>query len=212
MDPILVAAPPRSGTSMIAGLLHYHGVQVGEYKVNKDNPKGGFENLHIKDVMKKSLKDNGYNLNPIRKEPTIFKHDPDFRKKVLQGIPDSRKTWLCKEFRILMTWPLWFEHFPNAMYVLNRRNFDDNLKSMLKHHVIKTRGSEEDLKRWINWARGVQEAIAEECPHVWAYVDEIWKGNVNEAKKVVESCGLNFNEQVARNWIEKGLWHNRSGA
>lgn len=212
MEPILVVAPPRSGTSMISGLLYHHGVQAGKYKVNQNNPKGGFENLHIKDVMKQSLKNNGYELNPIRIEPTTFKDDPDFRQKVLQGIPNPSEPWLCKESRILMTWPLWFEHFPNAIYVFNRRNFDDNLKSMLKHRVISKRGGTEDLKRWIVWARNAQEAIAEECPHVWAYVDEIWKGNMDEAKEVVEACGLTFDEQVAREWIEPNLWHNRGNA
>jgi hypothetical protein len=197
---------------MVAGLLHYHGVQVGEYKVNQDNPKGGFENLHIKNVMKQSLLDNGYDLNPIRFQPTIFKDDPSFKQKVLQGIPDENKPWLCKEFRILMTWPLWLEHFPNAVYVLNRRNFNDNLKSMLKHRVISKRGSTEDLRWWITWARKTQEAIAGECPHVWAYVDEIWKGNLDEAKKVVEGCGLKFDKQKTKEWIEPSLWHNRSGA
>ena len=210
MDPILVAAPPRSGTSMLAGLLHHHGVQVGEYHVNKDNPKGGFENIHIKKVVKGKLKKNGYDLNPIYIQPTTFKNDPQFRENALKFIPDSTKPWLFKEFRILMTWPLWYKYFPNSIYVLNRRNIQDNLKSMQNHHIISKRGSTRALRFWIEWARERQEEIAKYCPHVWADVDKIWAGDLNEAKKVVEACGLEFDEQITKEWIDPDLCHNWS--
>lgn len=212
MDPILVAAPPRSGTSMISGLLYHHGVQVGEYRVNKDNPKGGFENTHIKKLVKDQLKKNGYDLNPIYTQPTTFQDDPQFRENALKFIPDPTKPWLFKEFRILMTWPLWYKYFPNSIYVLNRRNIQDNLKSMQNHRVISKRGSTRALRFWIEWARERQEEIAKYCLHVWADVDKIWAGDLSEAKKVVEACGLEFDERTTKEWIEPSLCHNWSYA
>lgn len=210
MDPFLVAAPPRSGTSMVSGLLHHHGVQVGYYKVNKDNPKGGFENIYIKNIVKESLKNNNYDLNPIKIQPTTFKDDPEFRDKVLKCIDNPYKYWLFKEFRILMTWPLWYKYFPDSVYILNRRDFQNNLKSMQKHRVISKRGSVDDLEFWIKWARQRQEEIAEHCSHVWVYVDKIWNGDMSEARKVIEFCGLEFDEEKAKDWIDPNLCHNWS--
>lgn len=212
MDPILVAAPPRSGTSMIAGLLHHHGVQVGEFRANKDNPRGGFENIHIKKVVKDQLKKNGYDLNPIYIQPTTFKNDLQFRENALKFIPDSTKPWLFKEFRVLMTWPLWYKYFPNSIYVLNRRNIQDNLKSMQNHHLISKRGSTRALRFWIEWARERQEEIAKYCSHVWVDVDKIWAGDLSEAKKVIEACSIEFDEQTTKEWINPNLCHNWSYA
>jgi hypothetical protein len=218
MDPILVAAPPRCGTSMIAGLLVQHGVQVGHHRgPHKDNPKGGFENEHIKQFIKDELAKNGYELNPIRhinQNETIywFEDNPVFKDVIEQAIKDPDSPWLFKEFRILMTWLQWQRHFPNAVYVLNRRNLDDNLKSMLVHPAISKRGPWGDLRDWIRWAHKRQEEIAAECPHVWVDVDKIWQGDMDEARKVVEGCGIQFDEQIAKDWIDPTLWHNRDGA
>lgn len=210
IDPILVAASPRSGTSMIAGLLHHHGADAGDFRIGKGNPKGGFEDINIKQVMKNVLTSNGYNLNPISIQPDSFDLDPDFRLRVLQCVTNPDEPWLVKEFRILMTWPLWQEHFPDAIYVLNRRNIADNLQSMQKHRVISKRGSSHNLRFWIKWARGKQELIAKYCSHVWVDVDRIWQGDMDEAKKVVEAYGLDFNRKIAEDWIEPSLWHDRS--
>ena len=53
--PILIAGCPRSGTTMLAGLLHYHGVWVGRSRTTMypgSNSNFGSENLDIKEIMK----------------------------------------------------------------------------------------------------------------------------------------------------------------
>ena len=217
MDPILVAAPPRCGTSMVAGLLVHHGVQVGYHRgPHNDNPKGGFENEPIKRFIKDELASNGYDLNPIRhihmgEYVYNFESNPAFKDIVEDAIEDPGSPWIFKEFRILMTWLQWMRYFPNAVYVLNRRNKADNLQSMKVHPAISKRGPVEDLEAWIDWAHHRQEEIADKCPHVWCDVDKVWQGDMDEARKVVEGCGLTFDEQVAKEWIDPELWHNRSG-
>ena len=55
-DPILIAAPPRSGTTMLAGLLYYHGMWVGRSRTTMypgTNSEFGSENIDIKNIMKK---------------------------------------------------------------------------------------------------------------------------------------------------------------
>jgi len=220
VDPILIAAPPRSGTSMVAGLLAQHGVDPGNYKKRMrakgsprgGNPRGGFEDIYIKAVLKKILQYNGYELHPINVQPTSFYDDPEFRDRILELVNDPEQLWLFKEFRILMTWPLWYNAFPNAMYVLNYRNKRDTLESMLKHKTVSLRGNRRGLEFWIDWARRRQKKVAKYCPHVWTYVDRIWQYDMVETRKIVEACGLKFNEQTARNWIEAKFWHNREGA
>ncbi len=47
-EPIVVLGCPRSGTSLVAGLLHAHGVWVGDCRAaDEHNPRGYFENKAI---------------------------------------------------------------------------------------------------------------------------------------------------------------------
>jgi len=50
-EPFIVAGPPRSGTSLIAGLLHRLGVSMGSeedlFPANADNPTGYYEDINF---------------------------------------------------------------------------------------------------------------------------------------------------------------------
>ena len=52
-DPILIAAPPRSGTTMLAGLFYKHGVWVGRTCTTmypETNSDFGSENIDISKI------------------------------------------------------------------------------------------------------------------------------------------------------------------
>lgn len=207
LDPILVAAPPRSGTSMVAGLLHQHGVQVGSYNKTKGNPKGAFEELSIKKFIKHTLKQNGYDIRPTNIMPSKFKDDLSFRSNILNIAGNPKGLWLFKESRILMTWPLWAKHFPDSLYVLVHRNSKDTINSMKRRLKV----GEYVIYNWLEWGRARQKEIAKYCPHVWIDADSIWEWDLGEVKKLVECCGLVFNEEATKNWIDPQLWSNRKG-
>lgn len=49
MRPVIVLSTPRSGTSAVAGILHYLGVDMGKYYIRPDsqNPTGYFEDAQL---------------------------------------------------------------------------------------------------------------------------------------------------------------------
>ena len=49
-QPVIIASPPRSGTTMLAGLLHHHGLWIGNARVThfkQTNSDLGTENIEI---------------------------------------------------------------------------------------------------------------------------------------------------------------------
>lgn len=206
LGPFLIAGPPRSGTSMTAGLLAAHGVHVGHFKgPHADNPKGGYENAVAKAVMKCELARSGYDLNPIRIEPTTMLPCPTFGEEIDAALPGS--PWLVKEFRILMTWPLWAEHFPEATYIFTRRPIDDVVASMKAHRVISKRGPDAALRRWVEWSYERQDEIAAAHPHIYVDVDRLWDRDLGTALGMIESLGLTFDEAATLAWIDPSLHH-----
>lgn len=213
LPPILIAGSPRSGTSLTAGLLKAHGVAVGEcLGPAKWNQKGHFENRALKDLMKVVLQENGYGTTPLDKGwPERLNSKAKWRGRVFSAFsPGKGAPWLVKESRILMTWPLWRDAFPQAIYVFPRRPADDILRSMIDHPGVSRNGDPDQLWAWIHkcWER--QEEIAAHADTAkFHYVDTdiMARGDMAEAKSLVEFCGLTFNEKIADRWIDQGLWH-----
>lgn len=138
-DPILIAAPPRSGTTMIAGLLGKHGVWIGRGRTTKfpgTNPKFVSENQDIKKVFKRVAAQWKYeNWN------TPF---PDFGRmtalvpEIEKFVPDNTP-WLVKTSWNLIFWKFWFYNYPEARWVFPRRDTLKIVDSMNRHPAMQLR-------------------------------------------------------------------------
>jgi len=137
-DPIFIAGPPRTGTTMLAGLLNIHGVWVGRARTTnfpETNCDFGSENLDIKDLMKaKGMEASYKNWNtPF---PPQVKHWYDLKDSVEVFIPDDTP-WLVKTTWVLVFFSFWMEAYPKARWIFTKRSIEAIQDSMNRHPTMK---------------------------------------------------------------------------
>ena len=134
-DPILIAASPRSGTTMLAGLLHYHGVWVGRSRTTMypgTNSEFGSENIDIKNIMKGMAMEMGYkNWETPFPNPVGFDQE-QAKKDILSFVPDDTP-WLVKTSWCAIFWEFWETAFPEARWVFLTRDTLKIVNSMHRH-------------------------------------------------------------------------------
>lgn len=138
-DPILIASPPRSGTTMLAGLLHYHGVWVGRSRTTMypgTNSEFGSENLDIKAVLKDmAVEDNYKNWETPFPDPMGF--DQEQSKKRIESFIPEDTPWLVKSSWCLIYWKFWATAYPNAKWLFPTRDTIKIVDSMNRHPGMK---------------------------------------------------------------------------
>jgi len=136
-DPILIAAPPRSGTTMMAGLLHKHGVWVGNARTTRypgTNSDFGSENTDIKNIMKKEAQKIGYkNWTTPFPDPDL---DLDIKVGIEHFVPDDQ-AWLVKTSWCLVFWKFWTSAYPDARWIFLTRDTVKIVDSMNRHPGMK---------------------------------------------------------------------------
>ena len=220
VDPILIAAAPRSGTSMTAGLLSVHGVTVGEHLARTQyNPKGHFENSAMKRYLQQLMVRANAPLNAVNGPLPDIPVPDDFAKR-LRACVNADGPWLLKDSKLLWFYRALSETFPSALWVLPLRPKQDVVRSMARHPIIskriraeadrgEMRGNplEECAARWYDECLNRQKRIAANEWHVWVDVDAMARGDMREAQKLVEAAELSFDKRAAENFIERDYWH-----
>ena len=193
-DPILIASPTRCGTTMLAWLLHLHGVWIGKSGVTKapeTNPQVGTENTELKNYLKHGVAGD----IPL-----------DFRKQIARRV-ETTGPWLLKTAGNLLQQDAWLQHFPDARWVLPFRDFDDIIESAMRHPGFAKAGR---ARRRQIAAQHIelQYRVAERAKHViWVDVDKIGRGNISEAQKLFDFCEIPLDAGVFISWIDPGRWH-----
>lgn len=191
-EPIFVAGPARCGTTMLTGLLHYHGAWVGEAKVTQNpetNSLFGSENVHIKATLK-----NWSNPNPQRLRDAVL------------ALVKTDGPWVVKTPQLLVKNRLLIEAFPEALWLLPRRPIEDIVASALRHPGM--RGTPERRRQIANNHLLMQGEVRRSA-NWWmdVDVDALARGDMAVAREAVEFAGLDFKEEVAAAWIKPEMWH-----
>jgi hypothetical protein len=130
-DPILIAAPPRSGTTVLAAVLNAHGVWVGRSRTTRypgTNMNFGAENIDIKNIMKREAR--GYSNWDIPLPDPRLKEET--KAEVEELVPDNTP-WLVKTSWTLTFWKGWKDWYPNARWLFPVRDIEKIVDSMNRH-------------------------------------------------------------------------------
>ena len=215
-SPIFITGVPRSGTSLIAGLLHISGAWKGEtVGPSKENAKGFFENMIMREtVLKPYIR--SINCDPIgqNKLPSTSDCiiDLSIKNKIKRVLLDQgyyRGRWMYKDAKLLLTWPLWTALYPKANWIFVRRNISSIALSCMNTNFMRVCKTREDWMGWIEGYAGrkleLQETIGDDTYYEFD-VDTIIKDPAT-IKHQVQQLGLTWDTDRAKNFINKTLWH-----
>ena len=118
---IIILGMHRSGTSTIAGLLHFNKISMGTYqnfwpRPLNQNPKGFYENFDFRKINDEMLKNVGYNVKSYNPEIPIPHLTNKFVNKMVKVIKNCNRDyldWGWKDPRTCLTIRQWMEVFTN---------------------------------------------------------------------------------------------------
>ncbi len=219
-SPIFVTGVPRSGTSLVAGLIHLHGVWGGKMVgPTQDNPKGFFENSALRqNVVKgylRSIDVDPMGQNPLPDIDTLPPFPGDLAKVVRDTLSKQDKVsgpWFYKDAKLLLTWPIWHRAFPRAKWILIRRDPDSIAESCMRTGFMR---AERTFKGWLEWIRKYEDFIvspmnapfAREVQYRVVWPAKIFRGNFDEIVRAFTFLGLQWDQSIAEEFLESSAWH-----
>lgn len=213
-SPILVVGAPRSGTSLLTGVLEHCGAWLGEtIPGDEPNPKGYFENELLRDLNKQVLADLGW--DPLGVDPLPQTNPPalsTFREAVIHRLRhqgySEQVPWVFKCVKTPLLWPLWHAAFPRARWIIVHRDPSEVVQSCLRSPFFKMRRY--DQAGWQQWLARFQSfltdlrATVNFCREISAA--EAVHGDTTTLHTLVTDLGLDWNDTRIRTFIDPTLW------
>jgi hypothetical protein len=216
--PIFVIGLPRSGTSMIAGSLGICGAWTGSTVPGggTENPKGFFEHAAIRElVIKKILKDLGCDplgvriLPPFDLQIEVIDLADIIKSLVEKDGYKNDRPWLLKDAKLTLLWPIFRKAFPDATWIVVRRDEEGFINSCLRTSFMKQHS--QDRAFWKNYAEEYRvriDALIDSGANVLEISSpEVISGNFDHFREVVSRLGLVFNEDGLKKFISPDFWH-----
>jgi len=137
---VLVLGPPRSGTSLLANILHHMGVDMGNIRnPDYENPTGYYEDSDLQSIQDKIIKDcgeeyNGFNLPDV--EDIIIKGKP-YTDEIEKYISNRKKSkhdiWGWKTIQTSLMLPLFIPFLNNVHVIVSLRGLENIAKSQARY-------------------------------------------------------------------------------
>lgn len=216
-SPVFITGCPRSGTSLYCGCLERCGANGGKVcGATSANPKGQYENSSIRNkIIKPYLKKIGadplgqFPLPAVDELPSRPGLRDDFYWMLVEQGLQPNEIWYMKVCKACLIWPVFNEAFPDAKWIIVRRNRDDIVKSCMKTSFMRKRLTE---LSWYDWVNVHEERFGEMKSAMPDRVMEVWpselvQGSFSNIRKSVEWIGLDWNEEAISKWVDETLWH-----
>ena len=219
-SPILITGCARSGTSLTAGIINLCGAFGGRMRPpNVNNKKGMFENVQItQGIVKPFLKSIGADTmgqnplpDPIKVRRKMFFDGDAWTPRVLEVLKKEgykgNKQWFYKGAKMCLIWEIWNAAFPDARWIIVRRNKEDIIDSCLRTSFMRAYKDKEGWSGWVDWhEKRFKEMIENKLNVREIYPEKIVLGNFDEIKSIVTDLGLNYNDIQVRDFVSPNLW------
>jgi hypothetical protein len=222
--PILVTGCPRSGTSMIAGIVSICGGFTGRVDRMWENIK--IRERVIKPYFEHQLKKDPAGHYPLPTVEEVFVLEEWFNLNLrgrIKGILLEQgwdwQPWMYKDSRSLLIWPTWIGEFPDATWVIVRRREEDILNSCVKTGYMRVSfqsnindqlEGDHLAEAWKTMIAGYLRSISEvKCSK--ARIFEVWpdkmvKNDFTEIEQMIRSLGLQWKPDQVKEFIQPKLW------
>jgi len=217
VSPIFVVGVPRSGTSLVTGILAACGAWTGEtFGPSPWNPKGNFENRLLKDELVKPW------LLMVGADPLGLGALPSLDRAASVVLPgdywrsmahnrlirqgwDGKQIWAFKDCKTALQWAQWAVAFPDARWLIVTRDRDEIIKSCLRAEpMLRRRGPDYDT-----WGKWVDSYVAHlDCipSPLEINTQRDVLDSTDGIKALVEQLGLTWRPSVVDAFISMDLW------
>jgi len=199
---ILITGCARSGTSLTAAICRALGASLGA--TNTLN-----ECVAIRDgVVKPYIRALGCDplcQHPIPTPDRARAHPlPRLREAVLAHLPGRRPCY--KGAKMCHIWPLWASAFPEARWVIVRRDRDRIVDSCLRTPFMRAYDTREGWERWhdVHLARFAEMREALTVIEVWPDRE---MSQPEPYREMADFLGLAYRVGDVRGQIRPALWH-----
>jgi len=194
-DVICVVGMHRSGTSMVAQLLHQCGLYLGREDqllgANSGNQDGHFEHLGFFTINEALLRHFGGSWDfPPELEPGWEAHASlaELRgsARSLLGTFSGNSPWGWKEPRTTLLLPFWRSMIPHLRFVICVRSPLEVAKSLAKRNKI-------PIERGVHlWYRYLRAAIEDTggCSRMIVFYDDFFAEPAAVIHRLIDFCGL----------------------
>jgi hypothetical protein len=214
--PIFIVGLPRSGTSLVAGLIKTCGAWSGStVPAGTYNPKGFFENKQIRDGINKPLLANlggdeaGVTELPSLEDiPLSISLRSDIARVLAEQGFTGRSPWMFKDAKLSLTWPAFAAAFPKARWLIVNRQIDDVVDSCLRTPFMARHSKDPEF--WREWAANYIyriEALKASGAKFWQLdADLLISGELAQFQSVTRDLELTWNEKAIRGFISPNYW------
>ena len=196
----LVIGYNRSGTSLVAGLLHKMGVNMGKRLkgASSANEKGFFENLEFVKLNIRILEDNGFDINayPNPKQSDVAKLKSQYKKEIKELVSRNKdKLWGWKDPRTFFTFPLYEPFLENIHFIVVYRNPISAVQSMI--YRDNAWGANKDfeycLRIYHDYYQKIGEFFAknEKYPRTYVAYERFFENN-EQVKELCNFVGIKY--------------------
>lgn len=223
--PILITGVPRSGTSLTAGIIHLSRAWGGEMKSKFRNPRRGiFENTEIQLASKIYLKyklgvdpkgqESLPNLFDLNIQNQLINSAWDWRGKIVsivrrQGYDYNlwKMPWFYKSSRVCLLWPMWYDAFPEAHWIIVKRNPHDIAQSCMDTGYMTAHSTIEGWEKWVDSYNMIFDDIKRsKIMYNVIEPERVINGDFDQIKSVVKDLGLVWRENQVKSFIKPNLW------
>jgi hypothetical protein len=213
--PVFIVGLPRSGTSLVTGMLQRCGLWLGRTMPGDAfNPKGYFENAALREgIVKPILRRFGVDplgvhaLPPPDAALAVPALKAMVRDALRQQDYEGTSRWGYKGNKLALIWQLWDTHFPRADWIIVQRSTADVIASCMNTPFMAQHSS--DPMFWRDFVAKRAARLDELCAsHVIKHeidAGSLIAGDLNNMQRLVESLGLNWTA-AARDFVNPRLW------
>ena len=228
--PIIVLGVERSGTSVVAEMLHKWGAYAGPseklHKADAHAPRGYWEFLPLWDLLAElgdfdagsTWWDSDFQRRMKEKAA-----DPVYRKKATELMAEMHKggPWFWKDPALSHFLPFWNQVWGNAIYIITVRNPLDTAVSWQKFIMpSNVKGTISfvamNLLRWQHMMTLILQHTEDAQHRIFLSYEDIIRNPCMQAEKLTDFLNAKFGNQVSPiqamvDVVESQLWRNDCG-
>ena len=202
---IFITGCARSGTSLTTKILQAHGLYLGHPRQINDL----YEHVEIRQTILKPML-AAVGADPLGQGPlpdmTKFRPDGGLRDRVLRHF-NCLDDYGYKDAKLTLTWPMWHAAFPEAKWIIVRRETDAIVDSCLRTHFM--RRYLDDRRAWTRWVDYHLDQFTE-MKKAGLDIHETWPATFISKPamfwQTAEFSRLEFHLDRVRDAIDTKLW------